>query len=593
MKRTVLGLQAAVLVLLLAGCAPQIVLLVTLTSPNAAIYTNGSIPIQVAVDGGVPSDVSLLLDGAVLVDLVAPYSFVWDTTGAAEAAYQLTARATLDGRSFDSDAVEVTVDRSPPTVVSRTPAPGAEHVWLGQPIQVTFSEMLAPVTVTDTTVEVLDAGSVSLAKTLDLEPSGDAVTMTLQAAPTLPNTLLGALSASITDLAGNPLALPAGPWSWSAGEFRLVEGALNGFASSAGVSLPSLAIRSDGHPVVAWPESDGTVMRVFVYRWDGSAWVQLGGPVGDSPSGTFIFVASLKLDSADNPVVAWDELTTGTSGAVQVSRWDGNSWQSVGDPVSGPMASYLPSLVLDGNDLPIVSYVDFDGVNLNVQVSRWDGGAWVTLGGPIEASAGNTNTTKPSLAFDGSDPVVAWSESDGAEQHVYVRRWNGATWQALGGIIDAVLNENASLPSLAVEQDGTPVVAFREDTATDPKIFAFRWAGAAWVQLGTGFDAGAGNIASNASLALDASDRPVAAWYEFGTSPSDIFLAEFESGSWQLLPAIASALPGTTYCCFNPRRRPGRRRRHLDRLDRRGHLVQHLRSGTQHPPLAFGLQLPN
>ncbi len=321
---------------------------------------------------------------------------------------------------------------------------------------------------------------------------------------------------------------------------------MNGFANSSGVSFPSLAIGSDGHPIVAWPESDDTVMRVFVCRWDGSAWMQLGEPLSDSPSTSLIFVTSLKLDSADNPVVAWDELTTGTSGAVQVSRWDGNSWQSVGDPVSGPMASYLPSLVLDGNDLPIVSYVDFDGVKFDIQVMRWDGGAWVAMGDLLDANAGNTSTSKPALAFDGSNPVVAWSESDGAEEHVYVRRWNGATWQALGSIIDAVTNENAGLPSLAVEQDGTPVVAFREDTATDPKIFAFRWTGAAWVQIGTGFDAGAGNIATNASLALDASDRPVAAWYEFGASPSDIFLAEFESGSWQLLPAISSALPGNT-----------------------------------------------
>ena len=537
-----LGLLCAALpmALLLTGCAPQIILLVAITSPNAAVVTNGTVTIQVAVEGGTPSGVSLLLDGALLVALNAPYSYAWDTVGVAEASYELTARATLGGRSFDSDPLAVTVDHTPPTVVSRTPAPGSSDVWLGEAVRVAFSEALDAATITDTTVELLDAGAASLAKTLTLEAAGDAISLVPNGAPIFPNTLSVALSSSITDLAGNALVLPAGPWSWSVDAFALFGGALNGFADPQGVAFSSLAIDADGHPVVAWPESDGSVMRVFVRRWDGAAWQPLGGPLSSDSSTEFIFVTSLKLDGTGNPVLAWDELTSSSATTV-VQLWDGSAWQELGGGVSG----FLPSMVLDAGDRPIVAVLDTDGTNLNVEVHHWDGAAWNLLGGPLSANAGDTDASKPALAFDGSQPLVAWSESDGAEEHAYVRRWDGAAWQALGGTIGAVANENTSLPSLATEQDGTPLVAFREDTGTDPDIFAFRWTGAAWSQLGSGFDSGADMSAGNVDLAIDSGDRPLAVWSEFGSGqPSDIFLARFDGGSWTLLPAISSAAPG-------------------------------------------------
>jgi hypothetical protein len=531
------ALLTTTVLLILTGCTPQVLLVVTIASPNTAVITNGTVTVQVAVEGGTPSGVSLLLDGSLLVELSAPYTYAWDTVGTAEADYQLTARATLGGSSFDSDPLAVTVDRTPPTVLTRSPTPGSGAVWLGEEIRATFSEPLAVATLTDTTVELLDGAS-PLAKTLTLDVDVGALTLTLDQAPSLPATLTAALSPSITDLAGNALALPGGAWSWGVEAFALYGGALNGIDAGQGIGFASIAFGPDGLPMVAWGESDGSAWQLFVRRWDGTAWRPIGGPQGN---GNPILLTDLGFDSAGAPIVVWDELTS-TAGTVIISRWDGNAWQ----PLGGGFEGFLPSLAIDDSDRPIVAVNTPNGANFDVMVRRWDGSAWQPLGTSLSANAGDTNASKSSIAFDGTQPLVTWSESDGAETFVYVRRWDGNAWQPLGVAIDAVALQDAGLPSMATEQDGTPVVAFRESIGSETKIFAFRWTGAAWSQIGTAFDSGAGRLASNADLAIDPSDRPVVTWAEFTTGvPNDIFAARFD-GSWTLLPTVTSAVSGDT-----------------------------------------------
>jgi hypothetical protein len=537
----ILALLTAALLVVLSGCTPQVLLVVTITSPNAAVITNGAVTVQLAIEGGTPSGVSLLLDGALLVDLSAPYTYTWDTAGTAEADYQLTARATLGGTGFDSDPLVVTVDRTPPTVTARTPTPGSGAVWLGEEIRVAFSEPLAAATLTDTTVELLESAS-PLAKTLTLDPDIGALTMTLDQTPALPATLTAALSPSITDRAGNALALPAGAWSWGVEAYALYGGALDGLTDGQVASVPSLAFGTDGLPVVSWGESDGSVMRVFVRRWDGDTWQLLGEPLSNDPTTDFIFTTSLAVDGSGAPIVIWDEIDNiALTGTVHARRWDGSAWQPLGSGVTG----FLPSLAIDSDDRPTVASLTPNGTVADLAVHRWDGAAWGPLGSTLSANPGDTNAGKPALAVDGTQPLVAWAESDGVEERIYVRRWDGAAWQPLGGAIDAVANEQPGLPSLATDQNGTPVIAFREDSA-DTKIFAFRWNGAAWSQLGAAFDSGAGDVAGSASVSIGTDDKPVVAWLEFGASPEGVYAARFEGGGWSAISTVSSAIPGDT-----------------------------------------------
>jgi Bacterial Ig domain len=87
---------------------------------------------------------------------------------------------------------------------------------------------------------------------------------------------------------------------------------------------PSLALDSNGNPVVAWSENDGTSYNIYVKRWDGTAWASVGSGFLDVNPNLYAYEPSLVLDSSGNPVVAWYE-NDGTGGAsynIYVKRFN-------------------------------------------------------------------------------------------------------------------------------------------------------------------------------------------------------------------------------------------------------------------------------
>ena len=76
--------------------------------------------------------------------------------------------------------------------------------------------------------------------------------------------------------------------------------------------------------------------NIYVKRWNGTSWVQMGGILDVDPN-EYAFDSSLALDSSGNPVVSWDECITYNSSFgrcesanVYVKRWDGSNWVQLG-----------------------------------------------------------------------------------------------------------------------------------------------------------------------------------------------------------------------------------------------------------------------
>jgi len=100
---------------------PPVTLEVKLTQPVQTVHTRGTVSLAVGVKGGEPDTVEVLAGTRVLAVLTAPYVYTWDTRQEAEGTYAVSARATVEGRSFGSAGVTVVVDRTAPTVVSPIP----------------------------------------------------------------------------------------------------------------------------------------------------------------------------------------------------------------------------------------------------------------------------------------------------------------------------------------------------------------------------------------------------------------------------------------------------------------------------------------
>ena len=98
-----------------------------------------------------------------------------------------------------------TADNSPPTIVSRSPSPGATNVATSATVQVGFSEAMDASTITSSTFTVSTGGS-DIAGTISYNPGTNVATFTPAAALGSSQTYTVTTTTGVRDVAGNALA---------------------------------------------------------------------------------------------------------------------------------------------------------------------------------------------------------------------------------------------------------------------------------------------------------------------------------------------------------------------------------------------------
>jgi hypothetical protein len=334
---------------------------------------------------------------------------------------------------------------------------------------------------------------------------------------------------------------------WTGNQWSLLGSPLNVDADEFAYQ-PSLAVDASGFPSVAWEEDALTTRNVYVKRWNGSSWTQLGSAL-NTTANDGAQNPSLAVDSSGNPVVAWegDTLKGGDyQSDVYVKRWNGAAWVQLGGAldVSPGRNAIFPSLATASNGNFIVAWTEYEGFTSTLYVKHWTGSAWQSLGSALNLSSGGVLFSSVALDASGK-PVVAWAENS----NIYVKRWSGTSWVQVGR---APLNINAAQragePSLALDGAGNPIVAWHEfNSNTFYNLYVRRWNGTAWVNVGTNpLESKTSNYAFNASLALEPSGKPVVSWEECdatqlhssGTScltGADVYVKRFTSQGWQPL----------------------------------------------------------
>ncbi|MBI3856670.1 MAG: hypothetical protein HY293_13365 [Planctomycetes bacterium] len=336
-----------------------------------------------------------------------------------------------------------------------------------------------------------------------------------------------------------------------------------GVSNTAGLSIQqSLALDALGNPTVAWADTTPGATEIYLRRWNGSAWVELAGSAsggGISANAGSSASPSLALDASGNPVVAWSDATPGTT-EIYLKRWNGSAWvQLGGSATAGGVSSTTgssdsPSLALDASGNPVVAWRDTTPGNSEIYLKRWNGSAWVELGG--SATAGGISATAgtsvaPSLALDASgNPVVAWADNTPGTFQIFLRRWTGTAWMAHGtsgsGMGLSATGNDSLLPSLALDASGNPVVSWIDSTGATSTVFLRRWDGGAWGELGGSASVGGLSGASGAGnllvskLDLDASGSPVVAW--LSVSPASVYLRRWNGSAWVELAGSATGV---------------------------------------------------
>ena len=260
---------------------------------------------------------------------------------------------------------------------------------------------------------------------------------------------------------------PGGVAKWTGSTWEVFggPGASSGLPDNGIVGGVANAIVIDGTDVYIGGDfdevtSNGTTIEANnVAKWDGAQWVSLGGQ-GSNARNNGVSDAVHVLAFYEGALHVGGEFRrayTNTSelDATRIARWTGSNWQTLGGPGAtsddngiGPSFSSSTSRVLAfetvGSDLYVGG--EFEQANTSTatlaarNLVRWDGSTWNAVGGPgAVASDNGLDRRVRAIVHDGGDLFVGGdfekaSNPDGSTIIVEnIARWDGNAWDALAG----------------------------------------------------------------------------------------------------------------------------------------------------------------
>ncbi|ATB44954.1 hypothetical protein MYMAC_000537 [Corallococcus macrosporus DSM 14697] len=391
----------------------------------------------------------------------------------------------MGGRTFVSEARSLVVDRTAPRLVQQMPLPGTRSVSVWQPIQAVFSEALEPGTVTSESVALLSDGA-EIAAVPRLSPDGASLELIVEGALPVDTVVSVEFATSLTDLAGNAVVQPAEAWEWTAPGYLPLGGAVSRAPEEYETArFVSLSVDADDQPVVAYVNgSVRELLGVYVKRWDGSSWQPMGEVLGESEYGAYIANSILKTPDGRAPLVAWLQSVSGSPVSAHVRRWENGAWTAVGAPVNPLMESAgVGSFAFEANadGAMVMAFREYWGGQSQVSVWQWNGSAWAVLGGALKVNP-TWSVNGLSLMLDTAGrPVVLWGET-GPDQNtqVYIQRWNGTGWDTQAPPLTGLPRATALDGSDSLIRVGA---SLNSDGALD--VLAFRFDGSSWVRMGS------------------------------------------------------------------------------------------------------------
>ncbi|MEW6358544.1 MAG: FG-GAP-like repeat-containing protein [Planctomycetota bacterium] len=348
------------------------------------------------------------------------------------------------------------------------------------------------------------------------------------------------------------IAPAAGAWQ----ELGLGSATGGGVSQTVGGSgLPVVCFGADGMPIVAWQDASTGTEEIYVRRWDGVMWAEMGlgsatgGGISNNAGESYTPMLAIGRDG--KPLIAWEDRSSGNN--IYLRRWDGSAWveMGAGSATGGGISqnigvSWSPSIAIGSDGNPIVAWTNFSA-NDEIYVRRWDGASWVEIGAGsasgngISNTGGNSYGASIAIGTDGN-PIVAWYDNTSGDYEIYLRRWDGSSWVEAtpGSASGGGISNNAgasSAPRLAIGADGNPIVAWDDDSSGDTEVYVRRWNGASWAELGTGSATGGGisnnsGTSSGQSLAIGPDGNPIVAWRDNSTGSDETYVRRWNGSSW-------------------------------------------------------------
>lgn len=263
--------------------------------------------------------------------------------------------------------------------------------------------------------------------------------------------------------------------------------------------------------------------------------VEISTPWNSIDFGADAYEPAVAVVAGHSPFVAWTEADVAPDPDTEAGAWVAsvNASSSVRSPIlsrDNTSASFYTDvrtvgIAADASGNAYLAQWESDAVDqdlTSLYVSKYAGGSFTNLGAVVSADYDYNNLSVPSMVVIGSDLYIAYTEANATDytQHVYVKKYNGSTWETLGGgpvsAFSASEHYDSDNPDLEVV-DGTLYLAWSEsDQSTGTYIYVARWdgIGSQWLLDGDKLNVDLAREALDPSLAYSSDDKTLYVAFE-------------------------------------------------------------------------------
>ena len=332
---------------------------------------------------------------------------------------------------------------------------------------------------------------------------------------------------------------------------------IDGEAADDGSGL-SVSISSDGTTVAIgapFNDENGNLSgHVRVFQFNGE-WTQLGSDInGQGANDKFGSSVSLSSDGSRVAIGAAN-LSSTNSSYVQVYKYEDSAWGQLGGTINGETeydkSGYSVSLSSDGTTVAIGA-PDNDGNGVNsghVRVYEYDSSdnSWNQLGEDIDGEAGDDESGySVSLSSDGTIVAIgAPYNDDNGDNSGHVRVYQldiSDTWTQMGSDIDGEAGGDKSGYSVSLSSDGNTVaIGSPQIYSVDAgyvRVYKFNSEGA-WTQMGSDINGEAtyDYFGSSVSISSDGNTVAIGAYGndDNGNNSGQVRVYQFNSNRWEQL----------------------------------------------------------
>lgn len=313
----------------------------------------------------------------------------------------------------------------------------------------------------------------------------------------------------------------------------------------------SAAIGGNGDAIIAWKQDDATAVgQLFKAEYRSGSWTYPANLADNFTPDTFeAYGSAVAMNASGETLLVWSQ-NDGSHSQVYKAEYRSGSWTfptGITDRLShsGAIASFDPNGgidIADTGDAIIVWGRQNGSGKTQAYRAHYRTGSWTYpsgVGDNMELLSSESQKYIRAAISESGRAIMTWSQSDGANDHVYKSEYNGTLWSDPGNINDYVPNSEASYCHAHVGMDaaGDAIIVW----AGTGGLMKSEFRSGSWTHPSSSGDVfpGINDPFNEHRLRVSNTGEAIVTYI---TSPNRVMMVNYRSGSWDHPASLSDSI---------------------------------------------------